>query len=316
MASCRRQAPDESEGFRQAFSYQADGIDLSMTVCGTDISVAGLVEIVFEMTYPKDMDIDIAESADWRGEFELYAQTDAPGKLIDGGKRIARKLLYSLEPPRAGDYEVDEIKIDYWHTAQPLHRQRISTEAFSVRVHSLLARMAGADANSADILDIEGPWTPRQGKPYGALLWTGLVLCACILVWQFRRKPRKEAVGSALESLPSPGERALADLKTLLAERLCEQGLFDRFCVRLSDIMRLYIEARFSCTVLSQTTEEFLTAAAGNELFDQVHKEMLDAFLRQCDEWKFAGLAARVESVQASCEDCRCFIVNTMEETV
>jgi hypothetical protein len=316
LCSCKSEAEHESKGLNKVFSYQADGIDISMTVRGTDISVAGLVEIVFEVTHPSDVELVIAESDDWCGELELYAQIAAPGKLIEGGKRIARTLRYSLEPPRAGDYEVDEIKIDYWHTTQALRRQRISTEAFTVQVHSLLADMVGADANSADILDIEGPWLPQENKSYGPLLVTGVVMCGGILIWHFKRKTGKEAVESVPERGPSPGERALVDLKTLLAERLCEQALFDPFYVRLSDIMRQYIEARFNCPVLSQTTEEFLTAMAGNELFDQAHKEILGAFLRESDEWKFAGIGVRTELIQASMENCRGFITRTMEDSV
>jgi hypothetical protein len=313
LGSCKPEAREGSNAFDKAFSHKAEGVDLNMTVRGTDISLAGLVEIVFDITHASDMDVAIAESDDWQGELGLYAQVAEPGRIIDGGKRIVRSVVYSLEPQRPGDYEVDKIKIDYWHTDQPLLRESIRTEAFSVHVYSLLTEMAAGDANSADILDIEGPWVPQEKKSYGAVLIMGVVLCACVLMWYFSRETRKEVVEQMVEMTPRPGERALADLKTLLDERLCEQGLLGRFFVRLSDIMRQYIASRFNCPVVSQTTEEFLTAISRDEVFDKAHKEMLRGFLTQCDEVKFAGIVVRTEVAQASSENCRCLIVTSME---
>jgi hypothetical protein len=311
--SCKRQAREESRGGDKQFSYKADGVDLRMTVRATEISMAGLVEIVFIITRPSDMDVAIAQSEDWRGELGLYAQVEEPGRIRDGGKRIVCKMAYSLEPQQPGDFVVEGIKIDYWHTHRPLQRQSIMTEPFSVQVYSLLTGTAAQDPNSADILDIEGPWAPQEGNSYGMLVVLGVILVAIILGCLFKRRPRKELPKQAVEMTPRPGEHALAELMNLRDARLCEQGRFDRFFVRLSDIMRQYIGARFSHSAVSQTTEELLTAISLEQRLNQTHGEVLGDFLKKCDEVKFAGIAVPTDLARTSSEDCRCFIKKTME---
>jgi len=311
--SCKRQGREESKAFDKQFSYTAEGVDLRMTVRGTEISMAGLLEIGFVITRPSDMDVAIAESEDWRGELGLYAQVEEPGRIRDGGKRIAWKVVYSLEPQRAGEFVVDGIKIDYWPTQRPNQRQSIRTEPFSVQVYSLLTGTAGEDPNSADILDIEGPWVTQQNTPHGTLITLGVILGAIALLCFFKRGVQKEATEPAVERAPRPGEHALAELMKLRDARLCEQGRFDRFFVRLSDIMRQYIGARFSHPAVSQTTEELLTAISLEQRFNRTRGEVLGDFLKKCDEVKFAGIAVPIDLARTSCEDCRCFIEKTME---
>ncbi len=188
------------------------------------------------------------------------------------------------------------------------------TEPFSVHVYSLVSELAGKDVNNADILDIEGPWLPREEKSHWGLVVLAAFLCACALACWLRRKTPEAAPVQAVKIVPGPGKIALAELTRLLDERLCERGLFDRFFVRLSDIMRRYVESRFNCPVISQTTEQFLTATAQNALFDPAQEKMLGAFLGQCDTVKFAGITIRTEVALASGENCRRFIVTSMEE--
>ncbi len=105
------------------------------------------------------------------------------------------------------------------------------------------------------------------------------------------------------------------ELTKLLDERLCERGLFDPFFVRLSDIVRQYIESRFERPVMSQTTEEFLTTISRGEVFDGGQKKMLGGFYTQWDSVKYAGVEVSPEAAQVSGENCKCFVVTTMEET-
>ncbi len=155
LCACRRPEQDSTNPPDKTFVYRVEGVTLGMTIHGTNIPVAGLVEITLNLTHDSDMDVAVADSAHWRDAFELQAHSSEPGRLIDNGRRVVRTLTYALEPIRAGHFEVTAITVDYWPTRRPLHRQRFMTEPFAVQVTSLLADMAGGDANSADIL-----WEP------------------------------------------------------------------------------------------------------------------------------------------------------------
>jgi hypothetical protein len=113
--------------------------------------------------------------------------------------------------------------------------------------------------------------------------------------------------------MPEPGEQALTELAKLVDERLCEQGLFQRFFVRLSNITRQYLAAKLSCSAQAQTTEELLTMFSRKEGFAEAQQQMLGAVLNRCDEVKFAGITVGTENVRASTEDCKRFIRKTME---
>ncbi|MCH7916717.1 MAG: hypothetical protein IIC50_01885 [Planctomycetes bacterium] len=314
ICSCKREARQGPRRFDEEFSYKAEGIDLTLTVRGTEISLAGLVELVFEIKHASDVEVEIAQIEGWRGEFELYALVEEPGRMIDGGRGIIRRVVYSLEPQRAGDYLIDKIKVDYWHTDRPLLRDSMVMEPFSVQVYSLVYSLVGENTNAADILDIEGPWIPKESKHYWGLAALVAVVCGCGLVWFFRREKLEEVIEQEVETAPAAGEIAMRELTKLLDERLYARGLFDPFFVRLSDIVRQYIESKFDCPVLSQTTEEFLTAISQEDVFDKEQKKMLGRFLTQCDRVKFAGIAVSPEFARVSGENCKCFIMTTMVE--
>jgi hypothetical protein len=314
MCSCTQDKRDRDEGFADHFSYKAEGIDLRMRIRGTDISVAGLVEIAFDIAHPSDVEVAIAESDDWRGELGLYELSSEPGRLIEGGRRIVRQEVYALEAQHAGDYVVARIRIDHWHRNQPLQRTHVDTEPFPVHVYSLMTNSIGENTDYADILDIEGPWVPEEGKSYWGVAVTGVALCVGALVWFYRRKTPKKVVEEETKSVPRPGDIALAKLTGLLGERLCERGLSDRFYVRLAHILRQYVESRYTRPVVSQTTEECLTAMAEDEVLDREKTELLRDFLTHCDAVKFAPIEIETEVGQTRCEQGRRFITTTMEE--
>ena len=89
------------------------------------------------------------------------------------------------------------------------------------------------------------------------------------------------------------------------------------FHLRISDILRRYIENRFGVRAPEQTTEEFLTAASGIRLHEKAilgnNRPLLADFLTHCDLVKFA----RHEPTRDECEKtvslCREFIEQTKE---
>ena len=77
-------------------------------------------------------------------------------------------------------------------------------------------------------------------------------------------------------------------LDRLRQQSLAETGQFDRLYTTLSDILRRYLEGRFSLDAPEQTTEEFLRQAASSRALDGAQQERCRAFLEQSDLVKFA----------------------------
>ncbi|MFC1632318.1 hypothetical protein ACFL2I_07165, partial [Candidatus Omnitrophota bacterium] len=116
----------------------------------------------------------------------------------------------------------------------------------------------------------------------------GLVVLAGIIYlikyWQKRRrhKPRPEPP-------PRPADEiALEALAQLKVSGLAAEGKIKEYYFQLSDIVRRYIENRFSIRAPEMTTEEFLFSLKEAASLSAGHKSLLKGFLDLCDIVKFA----------------------------
>ncbi len=134
----------------------------------------------------------------------------------------------------------------------------------------------------------------------------GVMLAAATAWWLVRRsrRPRPEIV------IP-PHVWAKAELARLLAAGLIEAGRTQEFYVRLSGIVREYMERRFDLRMPEMTTEEFLEAAMAGEILGRDMKAALATFLEACDLVKFARYAPE----QAEVDESAAAAVRFVEQT-
>ena len=85
-----------------------------------------------------------------------------------------------------------------------------------------------------------------------------------------------------------PHIRALLQLDLLQSDGLIDKNEIHAYYIRLSDIVRQYIESRFGLMAPEQTTEEFLRELQRDTALNVGHKELLASFLRASDMVKFA----------------------------
>jgi hypothetical protein len=117
------------------------------------------------------------------------------------------------------------------------------------------------------------PWFQR------VLLILGVLAVLGVIWWALRRRTRQQA-----EFRESAAARARARLSESWA--WVEQP--ERFCTRLSEVVRVYLEERFGLKAPDQTTEEFLASLPQSSALDAALKPLLEDFLTQCDWVKFA----------------------------
>jgi hypothetical protein len=131
------------------------------------------------------------------------------------------------------------------------------------------------------IQDIRGPVEiPTVTLWFHRLLLILVVLAVLgVIWWALKRRARKQA-----EFRESAAARARARLSEAWA--WVEQP--ERFCTRLSEVVRVYLEERFGLKAPDQTTEEFLASLPQSTVLDSGLKPLLEEFLTQCDWVKFA----------------------------
>jgi len=113
----------------------------------------------------------------------------------------------------------------------------------------------------------------------------GIVAIALLLFFLLRKKKTEEKIVPKI-ILPADVE-AFQKLKELENKKLWQNGLIKEYYVELSDIVRGYIERRFSVPALEQTTNEIMHNLRFAEMKDE-SRQNLNILLKTSDLVKFA----------------------------
>ncbi len=161
----------------------------------------------------------------------------------------------------------------------------LATEAVAVTIESV-----GRD-EGGDIRDIKGPLA-IPFEVVTLLPWVAaLAALAAAAAWvyrRYRRRTRPEAPRPARPRRPAHVVAREA-LDALEAARMLERGEIKTYHIRLSDILRVYIEGRFGVDAMEMTTGEVLDGLLRT---DADRGAVADArrVLDRCDLVKFAKL--------------------------
>lgn len=203
----------------------------------------------------------------------------------------ARLVLASFE---LGDLEVPSLRIPL--AGPDGAADTLVTDPFSIGVVSV-----GLD-ESGDIREIKGPLSIARSW-WGVVLWLALAAVAAgggVYAWRRRRSQPNIAPPGPPPPPPRPHhEVALEALAALESSRLLEQGRVKEYHVRVSEIVRAYVEGQLEVPALEMTTGEVVDglrrAALGAALCDNFR-----SFLERCDLVKFAKLRPVGDDSRAS----------------
>jgi len=139
-----------------------------------------------------------------------------------------------------------------------------------------------------------------------------LVLLAGIiwLVLYIRKKRRRgESLIPEAPKLPAH-EVALEALRVLEAERVWQRGLVKQYYSQLTDIVRMYIERRFTVTAMEMTSDEILSSTAITSLPKEIKNSLSEVLLR-ADLVKFAKSQPLSQEHESSLTASRSFVEAT-----
>jgi len=201
------------------------------------------------------------------------------GEPVTTGERITSSLRLTLTAFELGTLELPSFEV----AVENAERHVLATDGWTVTVESV-----GLD-EGGDIRDVKGPLSiPRNWW----LLWpwvAGALILVGLAVWWYRRYQRRERPAAPTARAPRrpPHEIALEALARLEQEHLLDRGEIKAFHIRISEILRIYLEGRFGIDAMELVTDEVVDELGRTGLDDAVVQAMR-AFLDACDLVKFA----------------------------
>jgi hypothetical protein len=244
------------------------------------------VRLNLEVVAPAGVGVELPGPGSALGPFELLDHRILPpDTLAEGAIRHAAQLTVTT-------YELGSA------TLPPLPAllrapdgsvRAIHSDSLTLGVESVLPA-AGAD--TADIRPlkaaVELPGRRRWGWLVAALL--ALLLAVAVILIVRRRHRRAPVIQAAIQDSRPADVIALEALAVLKREELARAGRVKEHYIRLTDIVRPYLERRFGVPALDLTTGEILLAMAraGGETTAMLELKRL---LEEADLVKFARLA-------------------------
>ena len=160
--------------------------------------------------------------------------------------------------------------------------------------------------------DIKGP--VDFASNFNLLLIIGiLAIVAAFVFWLISR--RKKAVPAPAVPEKSAYDTAWEQLEALKAKDLIAKGRVKEYHIEISDIIRRYLEGRFSLNAPEMTTEEFLNSLREGARLETGHKDLLREFLGYCDLVKFAKYTPESREIELVWESASNFIRQTKDGT-
>jgi hypothetical protein len=265
-------------------SAEKGPVKLFVRVWPREPRLSDLVEMDVRVESLSDIEIKPPAFGQAVGDFLIRDYSERPP---EAGVGSVRRFHYQLEPTQAGKHLIRSVSIEFVDKRPNSERRGepalIETDPLEVNVTSELKDGAPSLANLEPMLP---PQPVPQSTTIGWLVAAGLgILLVLILVAALRRRKRRP-----IEPRRQTAEEiAQAALALLLAENLPGRGLVKEFYLRLTGIVRQYVEDTTGIRAPEQTTEEFLRDMRSRAAFPPERSDRLAEFLEAADLIKYAG---------------------------
>ena len=283
---------------------------LTLAADRRSMGMADQLRLTLSVTAPAEREVIFPEVFARLGPFQVSnhftSEPETPDPLFRQWKQE-----YLLEVGEVGALDVPALTVTLsgQGTGDDAKPQQLTTEPFRIVVTSILPE--GADLKKPkDIAPpVELAW---RGLPIWAWIAIAALLVLAAVVFLLWRRARLRRLRRDDPSEPAH-LLALAALDRLQSDDLIALQRVEEFYVRVSGILRYYIEWRFALRAPEQTTEEFLDAmlVAGGPI--AAYRDLLSSFLKHCDLVKFARHQPATEDMHNALQRARDFVEQTAD---
>jgi hypothetical protein len=251
--------------------------------------IGDVVTLELEVRAEPDVELLMPEFGEALGRFEIV--DFAPREQIDEAGATVARQRYRLQPARSGRQTIPPLRVEFvdrregykpapdGEDAYELLTERVTLEVASVLPAEAPLELRAAHGPLAARRDAFGPW------------WAWLLGAAALLAAASPLLLRLYRESLAQRRQESAYEIARGELDALLygGRPARDRASMDRFYVKLSTIVRSYLENRFALRSPELTTEEFLNVMGRSPDLARSHQQLLREFLQHADLVKFAA---------------------------
>ena len=157
------------------------------------------------------------------------------------------------------------------------------------------------------------PVTFSEVAPYvgGALLLAALVYAVVLIFRRVKARKKGEPVVRVKEK---PWVVALRNLDGIDEKRLWQSGMVKAYYTEVADVLRIYLEERFSIMAMERTSVEILSDVSSGKVLDKEEYERLKEIFTTSDFVKFAKFNPSELQNEQTLTSARKFVNNTQEK--
>jgi hypothetical protein len=310
--TCCKKSTDNNDGkakFEIDKEYERGPLTVHVRVDKAKITIAETVLLELEAAVEPGYEVRMPKVGEALENFGIV-DWESPGDKLDQDNRVVSKYQYRLEPFLSGTYAIPAFTFEFHDANNPEEKKyELTTEPVDIEVTSLL----GEQRAELKIEDIEGVVeVPKKASFWWVWLLIVIVFTAIGSgLWLYLRSKR---IKELVRLFKPAHELAYERLRALVKEDLVAAGRIKEFYERISNILRHYIEHRFSLRAPERTTEEFLAELAHTDVLATADKERLGQFLEHCDLVKFAKHHPTTEQIQKTFDLVKDFIERTKSD--
>ncbi|XZE20574.1 hypothetical protein SH449x_000450 [Pirellulaceae bacterium SH449] len=291
------------------------GVTLNVEVAPKEPKLSDLVDLTITITYPTSMRIEPPVFGQSVGDFAVRDYSERTNSSPNTSKSeqgtapksssdTTQVIRYKLEPMFSGKHLIRSIPIVLIEKSDDGEevREILQSEPIEVVVVSEFGEVSSDLSQVDPMID---PVAPKQSSLWLGLVTLAVVLTAVAVVLAAIRK--RKSLPVVVPRL-SPEDAAKIALLQLVAEELPSKGLVKEFYLRLTGIVRIFIEGKTGLRAPEQTTEEFLRDMRACKHFDGPQANRLQEFLTAADLVKYAGQTPDESSIRESLHRAEEFI--------
>jgi hypothetical protein len=311
-------------------STEKGGVRLDVEVYPKEPRLSDLVDLTIKIVHPSAMKVEPPVFGQSVGDFavrdfserssttasttinttanaESGKPTDSEGAPSD--EKTTQVIRYQLEPMFSGKHLIRSIPIVFTEKSAQGEETRDVVQSEPIEIN-VVSEFGDVSSDLSQVDPMTDPIAPKQN-------WFWLVLGIVCLIgflsawvyWLIKRRSELPVVAPML----SPEQIANMALAELVAEQLPTRGMVKEFYLRLTGIVRVFIESKTGLRAPEQTTEEFLRDMRASSQFDGPQAYRLQEFLTAADLVKYAGQTPDESSITQSLERAREFIAIRFE---